>query len=140
MKNAILQAMKRHPDAGDAYRVPSRGRPERRPEEAARRELRRAAFGRQLRALREAAGLNLSQAARLTGMSSPRKLAQYETTCYPPGDVIVRLAPHYNVPANLLAQLVLKHSDPEMFEAITGETGYNPSRQEIIDQIEQAQA
>lgn len=67
----------------------------------------------------------------LAGMKSPRKLSQYETTCYPPGDVIVKLAPIYGVTAQDLAALVLSHSDPELFEAMTGKAGYEPSSYQI---------
>lgn len=139
MTNAILEAMSQHPEAGDEFRVPSRGRPGRKPEDAARRALRREAFGRRLRRLREEAGLSLGQVAELTGLTSPRKLAQYETTCYPPGDIVALLAPHYRIEARDLAEMVLMHSDPALFEAITGRRGCHPTRRAVAERLEEAE-
>ena len=120
-----------YPDADLAYNVQSRGRPERDPRDAALRVLRRKAFGQRMRALRENVGLSLSRAATLAGIASARKLSQYETTCYPPGDIILRLAPHYRVKPRVLCELVLSHSDPELFLGLTGRKGYMPSEDEI---------
>lgn len=113
------------------FSVRTKGRPERNPREAAMRNLRRLHFGQRLRGLREAAKLTQSQAAKHAGMASPRKLAQYETTCYPPGDIVRRLATAYGVDAADLARMVLSHSDPDMFEAITGMRGYQPVEDDI---------
>jgi len=115
----------------DNFHVQSRGRPERNPRESALRNLRRKEFGKKMREMREAAGLSLSRAAALAGIASARKLSQYETTCYPPGDIIVRLAPFYGVKPRQLCSLVLSHSDPELYAGITGKEGYAPSDAEI---------
>ena len=113
------------------FSVRTKGRPERDPREAAMRNLRRLHFGQRLRRLRESAKLTQSQAAKQAGMVSPRKLAQYETTCYPPGDIVCRLANAYGVDPRNLANMVLSHSDPELFEALTGLPGYQPAEDEI---------
>lgn len=136
MSNAILDAMSKHPDAGAEFQVPSRGRPGRQPSETARSDLRREAFGRKLRRLREKSGLSLGQVSQATGLSSPRKLAQYETTCYPPGDIVKLLAPHYGVEHRELAEMVLMHSDPALFEAITGRRGFHPTRRDIATRLQ----
>lgn len=135
MPNPITEAMREYPHAKDDYHVQDVGRPGNKPEEAARRNLRRITFGKLLRSIREGAGLSISEAARQAGMTSSRKLAQYETTCYPPGRIVERLAPIYGMTPESLAQMVLKHSDPEMFEALTGRPGYQPSRQAISDYL-----
>lgn len=129
--NAIQQAVTDNPDADKHLRVQSRGRPERNPVEAARRILRRKHFGARMRELREGASLTLSGAASMSDMTSPRKLSQYETTCYPPGDVVVKLAPLYGVTVKDLSELVLSHSDPALFEAMTGRPGYEPPKGDI---------
>ena len=114
------------------YNVQTSGRPGRSPRDAAVRTLRRQAFGIKMKSLREDMSLTLSEAALIAGITSPRKLAQYETTCYPPGDVILKLAPHYNVSQEFLCYLVLEHSDPDMFLGITGITAFTPS-EAIVD-------
>lgn len=129
--NPIQQAVTDNPDADKDLRVQTRGRPERDPIEAARRILRRKHFGARMRELREGASLTLSGAASMSGMTSPRKLSQYETTCYPPGDVVVKLAPLYGVTEQALSELVLSHSDPSLFEAMTGRPGYEPPKDDI---------
>lgn len=106
---------------------PKRGRPERSPEEAARRALARNRFGAIMKDLREAAGLTILEASELSGLHPSRKISQYETTCYPPGDVVRALAPHYNVDPAWLAGLVLSHSDPALYECLTGNPGHEPS-------------
>lgn len=98
--------------------VRNRGRPKTPPEVAETREKRRAEFGDKLRMLREKQNLTIAAAARKSGISSSRKLSQYETTCYPPGWVVRALAPIYRVSEAYLADLVLKHSDPEMYRAM----------------------
>ncbi|MEY8800275.1 helix-turn-helix domain-containing protein [Leisingera sp. XS_AS12] len=128
---AIVDCVSANPTADQDYRVQARGRPERDPVETARRILRRKHFGNRMRELRNGASLTLAQAANLAGVTSPRKLSQYETTCYPPGEVIVGLAPHYGVSEKDLAGLVLAHSDPDLFKALTGNAGYEPSRADI---------
>lgn len=115
----------------ESFHVHSRGRPERNPREAALRTLRRRAFGKKMRELRENAKLSLSRAAALAGIASARKLSQYETTCYPPGDIILRIAPFYGVKPRQLCSLVLSHSDPELYAGLTGKEGYLPSEEEI---------
>ena len=135
LDNPIKDAVKAHPKAAENYLVQSRGRPERDPREAARSVLRRKHFGKAMRELRLGADLTLTRAAEISKVSAPRKLSQYETTCYPPGDVVVRLAPSYGVTAEDLAKLVLSHSDPALYEAITGEPGYNPTEQDISDYL-----
>ncbi|MCW3782548.1 helix-turn-helix domain-containing protein [Defluviimonas salinarum] len=136
----IPEAVTAYASAGQEYHVQSRGRPERKPEEAAKRILRRKRFGNRLRELRETAGLTLSRAAQLAGMSSPRKLSQYETTCYPPGDIVARLAPHYGVEERDLAAMVLSHSDPILYQGITGTPGYEPHPDEIADYLRNGSA
>jgi|GEM_PF-5363692 len=103
------------------FPVRSRGRPKIRKEEADRREARRIRFGAKLRRLRERKGLTLAEAAVRAGISSPRKLSQYETTCYPPGWVVRAIAPVYGVGETYLAELVLKHNDPELYHALMSE-------------------
>ncbi|PTX52602.1 helix-turn-helix protein [Gemmobacter caeni] len=100
------------------FQVRSRGRPKIRKEEAERREARRVRFGAKLRRMRERMGLTLAEAAARAGISSPRKLSQYETTCYPPGWVIRAIAPVYGVGETYLAELVLKHNDPDLYQAL----------------------
>jgi DNA-binding XRE family transcriptional regulator len=104
--------------SGKKFPVRSRGRPKSDDAEMRRRERRRSMFGAKLRRMREAKGLTLAKAANEAGISSPRKLSQYETTCYPPGWVIRAIAPVYGVDERKLADLVLKYSDPEMHKAI----------------------
>lgn len=137
-KNPIQAAVCENPSAEREHPVKTRGRPERDPVEAARRILRRQHFGSRLRELREGAGLTLSGAAVAAGMSSPRKLSQYESTCYPPGDVVVTLAPLYGVTEKDLADLVLSHSDPALFTSMTGRAGFEPSAEAISDFLTEA--
>ena len=108
--------------AGESFPVRSRGRPKTEAEEATRREERRVRFGAKLRQLREAKGLTLAEAAQRAGISSPRKLSQYETICYPPGKVIRAIAPVYGVSQAFLAELVLKHNDPDLHHALMSDT------------------
>lgn len=117
------------------FNVRTRGRPERSAREHAIIALRRQAFGLRMKALREAAGLTLIDAARLAEVSSPRKLSQYETTCYPPGDIVMRLAPHYGVDPEMICELVLEHSDPAMFEGLTGKPGFAPTEKQITEYL-----
>lgn len=128
---SIQDAVAANPDADKTLNVAGRGRPEREPRDAARRILSRQHFGAQLRSLREGVDLSLSRAAALAGLNSSRKLSQYETTCYPPGEVVERLAPHYGVEPRELAEMVLRHSDPSLFQAITGKPGYEPPLRDI---------
>lgn len=102
----------------ERYPVRSRGRPKTDPKEARMKEDSRKAFGAKLRSLREEQGLTLAQASDAAGISSARKVSQYETTCYPPGWIISALAPVYKVSEKYLASLVIAHSDPELFDAI----------------------
>lgn len=108
--------------AEESFPVRSRGRPKTDAEEAMRREERRVRFGAKLRQLREAKGLTLAEAAQRAGISSPRKLSQYETICYPPGKVIRAIAPIYGVSEAFLAELVLKHNDPDLHQALISDT------------------
>ena len=133
--STIREAAITYANADSAFGVKGRGRPEREPSVAARSFLQRQHFGERLRELREGANLTLSGAANLAGLNSPRKLAQYETTCYPPGDVVVRLAPHYGVDVRELAEMVLSHSDPVMFRSLTGHAGYEPSKRMIEEYL-----
>ncbi len=133
--NEIMGAFRKYPDAHKDFHVGSRGRPERAPDEKARRSLRRMAFGRKLRDLREQADLTLVDASQLVGMSSSRKLAQYETTCFPPGEILVSLAPHYGIKVKKLCELLLSHSDPELYRGLTGKDGYEPEPEDIQDEI-----
>lgn len=135
--NAIAGAMKKYADAGESFPVHARGRPERHPEEAARRALRRQKFGRWLRDLRKGQDIRIQKAAELSGLGSARKLAQYETTCYPSGEVIRKIAPVYGVSDRHMARELLRHSDPELFESLTGEPGYEPTELEIRSYREQ---
>jgi len=105
------------------FPVRSRGRPKTSVEEAKKREARRLRFGAKLRQMREAKELTLAEAAQRSGISSPRKLSQYETICYPPGRVVRAIAPIYGVSEAYLAELVLKHNDPDLYEALMSETG-----------------
>lgn len=105
------------------FPVRSRGRPKIRKEEAERREARRVRFGAKLRRLRERNGLTLAESAARAGISSPRKLSQYETTCYPPGWVVRAIAPVYGVGETYLAELVLKHNDPDLYQALMSGKG-----------------
>lgn len=102
----------------ERYAVRSRGRPKTDPKEARMKEDSRKAFGAKLRSLREKQGLTLAQASDAAGISSARKVSQYETTCYPPGWIVSALAPVYKVSEKYLASLVIAHSDPELFDAI----------------------
>lgn len=104
--------------AEGSYPVRSRGRPKTSAEEAKVREERRVRFGTKLRQMRESKGLTLADAAHRSGISSPRKLSQYETICYPPGKVIRAIAPVYGVSESYLAELVLKHNDPDLHQAL----------------------
>ncbi len=128
MTNAVQKAMETHPDAGDAYAVQRRGRPELDPRDVAKRVLRRRHFGAALRDLREAAGLSSRNAARLAGISSARS---YETTCYPPGEVVLALAPHYGVSVRDLSAMVLSHQNPVIYEGLTGEPAYEPEEDDV---------
>lgn len=109
---------KMNTNAESRFTVRKRGRPKTDPVEAMMKEERRKEFGNKLRQLREARGLTLAQASDAAGISSARKVSQYETTCYPPGWIVSALAPVYRVGEKYLAALVLKHSDPELFDAI----------------------
>jgi len=109
--------------AEGTFPVRSRGRPKTSVEEAKKREARRLRFGAKLRQMREAKELTLAEAAQRSGISSPRKLSQYETICYPPGRVVRAIAPIYGVSEAYLAELVLKHNDPDLYEALMSETG-----------------
>jgi DNA-binding XRE family transcriptional regulator len=104
--------------AEETFPVRPRGRPKTKEDEAKKREDRRILFGSKLRSLREGRGLTLADAAQRAGISSPRKLSQYETTCYPPGWVIRAIAPVYGVREGYLAELVLKHNDPDLHHAL----------------------
>ena len=132
---SIPDAATTYGEADHDYLVQGRGRPERNPRESAIRNLRRRAFGRRLRELRLAANLTLSRAAALSGMSSPRKLSQYETTCYPPGEIVRSLSRHYGVTERELADLVLRHSDPTLYAAITGQPGFEVTEAMITDYL-----
>ncbi|WP_375263685.1 helix-turn-helix domain-containing protein [Palleronia sp.] len=113
------------------YEVGTRGRPARSPREAAIRTLRLKAFGRVMREMREAAGLNVAEAAEIARLSSPRKLSQYEGSCYPPGEAQIRLASTYGCTSYDMATTVLRHSDPDMYLAIVGQPGFMPEEDEI---------
>lgn len=117
------------------YEVGTRGRPARSPREAAIRSLRLKAFGRVMREMREAAGLNVAEAAEIARLSSPRKLSQYEGSCYPPGEAQIRLASTYGCTRYDMATTVLRYSDPEMYLAIVGQPGYTPDDDEIAAYI-----
>jgi DNA-binding XRE family transcriptional regulator len=112
------EAAREFDNAEEAFPVRSRGRPKTDQDEAKKREDRRVLFGSKLRRLREGRGLTLAEAAQRAGISSPRKLSQYETTCYPPGWVIRAIAPVYGVREAYLAELVLKHNDPDLHHAL----------------------
>jgi hypothetical protein len=127
--------MNTYGDASKQFNVRSRGRPERSPRENAITALRRKAFGERMRALREAAELTPVQAANLAGISSPRKLTQYESVCYPPGEIVVRLAEHYMVDPQAICELVLQHSDPDLYEGLTGRPGYTPTDHQIDEYL-----
>lgn len=127
--NAVLKALLDRSGA-TANVTLKRGRPKRDPYDATVRALRRQAFGKKLRDLREQEGLSLAEVARRIGFGA-RKLNQYETTCYPPGEAIIRLAPHYGVSREEMGDLVLSHSDPDLYEAITGRPGYQPDEHDI---------
>ncbi|MFG6083422.1 helix-turn-helix domain-containing protein [Paracoccus litorisediminis] len=129
--NAIAGAVEKYAGVGEKFSVQGRGRPERHPVDAARRALRREKFGRELRELRIEAGLTLQTAADTAGLSSARKLAQYETTCYPPGEVLISLAPIYGTTQDELGWKLLRHSDPALYRSIRGEEGYEPTDLEI---------
>lgn len=129
--NAILGACKDHPEAKGAYPVQGRGRPERQPVEAARKNLSRIRFGMILREFRKDAGMTLHQVAVAANITSARKLAQYETTCYPPGEALKALAPIYGVELRDLSLKLIEHSDPILYEGITNERAYQPSPEEI---------
>jgi transcriptional regulator with XRE-family HTH domain len=131
----IGDVLERYADADRVYNVQTRGRPERNPRESAIRNLRRRAFGNRMREIREQAELTLSRAAALSGIASARKLSQYETTCYPPGDIVLQLAPHYGMKPKQLCELVLSHSDPDLYFGLTGKEGYMPSEAEISSWI-----
>lgn len=129
--NVIAGSVQEYDDTGKKFAVQGRGRPERHPVDAARRALRRQKFGLELRGLRVSAGLTLLDAAKASGLSSARKLAQYETTCYPPGDVICALSKVYGVSRSELGWKLLRHSDPDLYMAVKGERGYEPTELEI---------
>ena len=114
--------------AAASFPVRSRGRPKTSTEEAKRREERRLRFGAKLRQMREAKGLTLADAAHRSGISSPRKLSQYETVCYPPGKVIRAIAPIYGVSEAYLAELVLKHNDPDLHQALMSDLDETETR------------
>lgn len=130
------EAMAKFGDAGmDHYRVNPRGRPARSAEEAAEREVRLHRFGSYLRKLREDVGLSPRDVARMTEIGSPRKLTQYETNCYPPGEIILALAKCYGVLSHDLAHTMLAHSDPALHLALTGKDGIIVTPEEIADRI-----
>jgi hypothetical protein len=108
-------------DNDKRFVVRSRGRPKTEPAEAAEKAARRKNVGDELLRLRTAQGLTLNDAAERAGITSGRKLSQYERNCYPPGWVIGALAPIYRVEASYLAALVLANSDPEMYHALFGD-------------------
>lgn len=114
--------------AEQSFPVRSRGRPKASAEEARLREARRVRFGTKLRKIRESKGLTLAEAALRAGISSPRKLSQYETICYPPGKVIRAIAPIYGVSEAYLAELVLKHNDPDLYRALISATDKTDDR------------
>jgi transcriptional regulator with XRE-family HTH domain len=118
-------------DGMDHYHVNSRGRPPRSAEDAAEREIRLHRFGAYLRDLRESVGLSPRDVVEMTGISSPRKLTQYETNCYPPGEIVLMLSKCYGVPSHDLAIMALAHSDPEMHLALTGRPGISVSQEDI---------
>lgn len=101
----------------------SRGRPAADDDETRDREFRKAAFGRKLRALREAAGVSTRMVAEMAGLGSARGLQQYEGRCYPPGSVVRRIAVHYGVTPRAMGEMVLMHSDPDLYEIVTGKPG-----------------
>ena len=136
-KISASEVLKKYGSASEKFNVRSRGRPERSPRENAITALRRKAFGERMKALREAADLTPIQAASLAGISSPRKLSQYESVCYPPGQIVNRLAEHYLVDKKTLCSLVLEHSDPELFEGLTGRPGYTPTETQINEYLEE---
>lgn len=107
--------------AKERFPVRPRGRPKSKESEMRERIRRRESFGSKFRRMRVASGMTLAAAADAAGISSPRKLSQYETTCYPPGWVIREIAPVYGVSEKKLAAMVLKHSDPDMFRALAPE-------------------
>lgn len=131
ISNAILDACKAYPDAKAAYPVQGRGRPERQPVEAAIKTLSRIRFGQYLRGLRKSADMTLHAVALAAGITSARKLAQYETTCYPPGEALKALAPVYGVELKELSFKLLEHSDPVLYEGITGNKAFRPTNEEI---------
>lgn len=106
----------------ETYPVRSRGRPATEPAEARMRRERRKVFGEQFKAFRENLNITLSSASDAAGLSSARKLSQYETTCYPPGWVIRAIAPVYQVDERYLAALKLSHEDPDLYAALFGDT------------------
>lgn len=100
------------------FTVRSRGRPKTEPAEEQSKTERRKEFGAILKRLRKSKGLTLNAAADRAGLTSGRKLSQYEQTCYPSGWVIQALAPVYEISAARLARLAMKSRDPEMFNAL----------------------
>lgn len=130
------EAMAKFGDAGmDHYQVNPRGRPARSVEEAAEREVRLHRFGAYLRKLREDVDLSPRDVARMTGISSPRKLTQYETNCYPPGEIVLALAKCYGILSHDLARTMLAHSDPALHLALTGDAGVAVTPEDIAAKI-----
>lgn len=121
MSDVIEQLLRAGDDLPEEYRSRSRGRPKRSREATGAVELRRAAFGEKLRSLRNAAGLSINKAAQVAGIATPRRISQYEGVSYPPGAMVRLLARAYGVDERMLSRLVLAHSDPDLFEAVTGE-------------------
>lgn len=105
--------------ASEKYQVRGRGRPKSSAAETKERTRRRKEFGLYLRELRESANLTISEAAKAAKIEPPRKLAQYEGACYPPGAVIRALAPVYGVSERVIATRMLQSSDPDLFIAMT---------------------
>jgi hypothetical protein len=123
-------------DAGATrYRVAGRGRPAREPEDAAAREIRLHKFGAHLKRLREQVGLSPREAARLAQLSSPRKLTQYEGVCFPPGNILRKLAQIYGITGYDMACTFLAHSDPDLHLMVTGRPGIEPSDDEIREHL-----
>ena len=110
----------------------SRGRPKMGPEEAREKSGRLEAFGTRLKELREGCGLTLAAAAEAAGIDSSRKLSQYETKCYPPGEVLRALAPVYGVGTKYLAALKMWNSDRCSYLALSD----NRLPEEFINEAE----
>lgn len=101
------------------FEVRSRGRPKMSEIESKEKDACLASFGKRFKELREAQGLTLQEASDAAGIASARKLSQYEIKCYPPGWILLALAPIYKVSAKYMAALKLSNSDPYMFAALS---------------------